>query len=296
VLAVQLDQFPNLEGLLGLARNNGVDIRSTLLRVLTDFYVHKPAHSLEEERHYTELALRLIDGADAATRRIVAIRLAAYAAAPRAVVDRFSSSVTRDDDPSASNYFGPRDLSALFFSAAASERRLILLNLDYAPIAPAAPPSEASQAMRRLEATALSRNIGEAVRILEQTFGLSSVQAMRMVQDCSGEPMLVAAKALAMPADMLQRMILFLHPAVGHSVQRIYELAKLYDEMTTGAALRLLAIWRDTYPKRRQVAPALSWNDDKTRARTTMNPQARRVSQYGATRDPNNGRRNSGRV
>jgi hypothetical protein len=294
---VQSDQFPNLDGLVDLARNNGVDIRPILLRVLTDFYVHKAAHSFEEERHYTELALRLIDGTDAATRRIVAARLAAYAAAPPGVVERLSSSVTPHDDWAVLNDFGPLNLSALFFSAGAAERRLILLNLDYAPIAPAAPPSEASQAIRRLEATALARNIGEAVRILEQTFRLSSVQATRVVQDRSGEPMLVAAKALAMPADTLQRMILFLHPAVGHSVQRVYDLARLYDEMTTGAALRLLAIWRDTHPKRRPViAPgALSWNDDKTRARTTMSPQARRVSQNSATRDTN-GRRISGRV
>ncbi|MDQ2953343.1 MAG: DUF2336 domain-containing protein, partial [Pseudomonadota bacterium] len=85
---MQSDQFPNLEGLVGLARNKGVDIRSTLLRVLADFYVHKPVHNFEEERHYTELVLRLIDGADAATRRIVATRLAAYTAAPPVVVER----------------------------------------------------------------------------------------------------------------------------------------------------------------------------------------------------------------
>jgi hypothetical protein len=295
---VQSDQFPNLEGLVGLARNNGVDIRPILLRVLTDFYVHKPAHSAEEEQHYTELALRLIDGADLATRRIVATRLAAYAAAPPAVVERLSSSVTPGADPGAANDFGPLDLSALFFSAGAAERRLILLNLDYAPISPAAPPSKASQAIRRLEATALSRNIGEAVRILEQTFGLSSLQAMRVVRDCSGEPMLVAAKALDMPAYVLQRMILFLHPAVGQSVQRVYDLARLYDEITTGAALRLLAIWRDTYPKRRQmIAPSvLSWNDDKTRARIIMIPQARHVSPLRATRGANNRRRIPGGV
>jgi hypothetical protein len=294
---MQSDQFPNLEGLVGLARNNGVDIRPTLLRVLTDFYVHKSAHSFEEERHYTELALRLIDGADAATRRIVATRLAAYAPAPPAVVERLSGSVMPDDN-TASNDFGPPKLSALFFSAGAADRRLILLNLDYAPIAPATPPRDAGQAIRRLEAAALARNIGEAVRIIEQTFGLSILQAERVVQDCSGEPMLVAAKALVMPADILQRMILFLHPAVGHSVQRVYDLAKLYDQMTAGAALRLLAIWRYSHPKHRQVIAhrVLSWNDEKTRTRSTMTPQARRVSRHGGIRDPNNRRRIPSRV
>ena len=53
--------FPKLEGLDSLARRDGVDIQPTLLRVLTDLYVQKATHTSEEERHYTELALRLID-------------------------------------------------------------------------------------------------------------------------------------------------------------------------------------------------------------------------------------------
>ena len=36
-------------------------MRSALLRVLTDLYVQKPKHTADEERHYTELALRLIE-------------------------------------------------------------------------------------------------------------------------------------------------------------------------------------------------------------------------------------------
>ena len=38
--------FPKLEGLDSLARRDGVDIRPTLVRVLTDLYVQKAAHSL----------------------------------------------------------------------------------------------------------------------------------------------------------------------------------------------------------------------------------------------------------
>ena len=54
----------NLDGLVALGRD-GVDIQPTLLRVATDLYVQKPTHSLDEEQHYTELALRLIDLVDA---------------------------------------------------------------------------------------------------------------------------------------------------------------------------------------------------------------------------------------
>ena len=36
---------PKLDGLVDLACRDGVDIRPTLLRVLTDLYVQKPKHS-----------------------------------------------------------------------------------------------------------------------------------------------------------------------------------------------------------------------------------------------------------
>ena len=60
--------------------------------------------------------------------------------------------------------------------------------------------------------------------------------AERIARDYSGEPIVVAAKALGMPAAMLQRILLFLNPAVGQSVERVYDLARLYDEITQGAA------------------------------------------------------------
>src|SRR5947199_10131273 len=91
--------FPKLEGLDSLARRDGVDIRPTLLRVLTDLYVQKPAHSSEEERHYTELALRLIDSVDLATRATIAKKLSAYTGAPPAVARRLARDVIEVADP-----------------------------------------------------------------------------------------------------------------------------------------------------------------------------------------------------
>ena len=55
--------FASLEGLLDHGRRDGFDIRPTLLRVLTDLYLQKAAHPLEDERYYTELTLRLIGSA-----------------------------------------------------------------------------------------------------------------------------------------------------------------------------------------------------------------------------------------
>ena len=71
-----------------LANRDGVDIRPTLLRVMTDLYVQKPMHSAEEEQHFTELALRLIDLVDAETRSIVADKIGRYPNAPAAVRQR----------------------------------------------------------------------------------------------------------------------------------------------------------------------------------------------------------------
>src|SRR5215469_4716177 len=91
--------FASLEGLLDHGRRDGFDIRPTLLRVLTDLYLQKPVHSLEDERYYTELALRLIGSTDVTARAAVAVRLAAYPAAPHAVVVRLARDVIDVAEP-----------------------------------------------------------------------------------------------------------------------------------------------------------------------------------------------------
>ena len=91
--------IPNLEGLDDLARLRGVDTRPTLARVLTDLYVQKRAHTFDEETHYTELVLRLLDAVDAPTRAVVAHKLSAYAAAPRAVMLRLARDVIEVAEP-----------------------------------------------------------------------------------------------------------------------------------------------------------------------------------------------------
>ncbi len=67
--------YPPLDGLVDLACRDGVDIRPTLLRVLTDLYVQKTTHSADEEIQYVELALGLIDAVDAPTCAAVAASL-----------------------------------------------------------------------------------------------------------------------------------------------------------------------------------------------------------------------------
>src|SRR3569832_1771332 len=80
--------FPGFDGLMTLSRREGVDIRPTLLRVLTDLYVQARAHSADEERQFVELACRLIEQVDDATRAAVRARLAIYPATPSEILDK----------------------------------------------------------------------------------------------------------------------------------------------------------------------------------------------------------------
>jgi hypothetical protein len=261
---VEQTKIPNLDGLTELANRDGVDIKPTLLRVVTDLYVQKPVHSDEEQTHYTELALRLIDQVDAVTRTIVAARLGSYPAAPQAVVERLAhgrmqrgeaqpetipapiQSLPRSVNPAAAATATQSDLSELFLAADANERQMILLNLEYAPMQPAAQVAlqVAHDAIRRLEMAALNHNSGSFAQEVEQSLRIPRGLARRLIDDPSGEPVLVLAMALGMPADVLQRILLCLNPAISHSVLRVYELSTLYEEMKPQSALRLVAIWQ----------------------------------------------------
>jgi hypothetical protein len=79
---MESQNFFSLEGLTDLGRSSGIDMRPTLLRVLTDLYVHRLSHTAEEERHYTELALRMLEAVDVPTRVAVAKRFSRYLSPP----------------------------------------------------------------------------------------------------------------------------------------------------------------------------------------------------------------------
>lgn len=242
--------IPNLDGLMTLANRDGVDIKPTLLRVMTDLYVQKPRHTAEEEQHYTELALRLIDAVDAPTRAVVSSKLAAYAAPPASIMQRLRRAEAATATTRPPRHTGAattaNELCELFLGADPQERRLILINLRYASLTPAEPipPTAARSAVQRLEAAALNHNSATFTHEFETVLGLSRGCAQRMIADPSGETIVVAARALAMPADVLQRILLCLNPTISQSVLRVYELARLYEDIEPRSALRMLAIWR----------------------------------------------------
>jgi hypothetical protein len=315
-----LSILPKLEGLDSLARRDGVDIRPTLVRVLTDLYVQKSAHTAEEERHYTELALRLIDAVDVATRVTVARKLGAYPRAPFAVVRRLARDVIEVAEPiltqsralsdaelaaiikdfglshaaaiarrhaqarapqeispmpervpllpsaksdAAQDIVPDLELAELFFSADSAGRRVLLMNLaDEA--GEARKRSTPSEAVSRLEIAALERDANKFAGILEQSLNLTHEQARRIVVDASGEPLLVAAKALDMPSVVLQRVLLFLDPAIGQSVQRVFDLAALYERLSGQAVAKIMASLRGAAPVRpRRGAHQPVYHDDE---------------------------------
>jgi hypothetical protein len=80
-------ELPSLfDGLAEIGLRGSADMRPTLIRVLTDLYVQKLKHTADEERRYTELALRLLDGVNAQTRAAIAARLAPHLSPPLRVV------------------------------------------------------------------------------------------------------------------------------------------------------------------------------------------------------------------
>ena len=300
---VKSSAYSPLDSLVDLACRDGVDIRPTLLRVITDLYVQKPSHTVEEETQYVELALGLIGTADEPTRAAVAARLERYPKAPRIVVQRLAASsalppilppaespIAQAPAPPAAPPPAdarPHELIELFFTAGAEERRLILINLDVAaePVPQRrAPPAEA--AIHRLESTALQRNVTEFARMLERALSVNRALATRIVHDASGEGIVVAAKALGMKADVLQRILLFLNPAIGQSVERVFELAQLYDDITASAAERMVAIWREKGERLRPRHAPVLWDDERSNARMRATPARHRGPRTGESERP----------
>src|SRR4051812_6971195 len=294
---------PELNGLMKLSNREGVDIRPTLLRVITDLYLQKPDHSAQESQRYERLALKLIEHVDAKTKATIAQKIAGYPNAPASVRQRLLKEYIKiktpeeqaqavlaqpakpvEYKPAAASKAAADELSELFFTANAEERRLILLNLPYAPITPAAPlePAAAKAVSQRLEAAALNHCIEAFARELEQSLSISRELAHRMVTDPSGEPIVVAASALQMSAAVLQRILLCINPVISQSVQVVYDLALLHEELKAASALRMIAIWQavhrpQTNPgtEHKSAAPPIAPQDQSEQRQVEHQPAAR---------------------
>jgi uncharacterized protein (DUF2336 family) len=255
-----------VDSLVDLACRDGVDVRPTLARVLTDLYVQRPSHSGEEELQYVELVLGLIDSVDAKTRAAIATKLRQYPKAPAAVLSKLDSlAATKPAEDEISE-----DLLELFFSSVPEERRLILTNLDVVsdPTRRRPMPSE-GELVKRLERAALRRDPSEFSRILARALNISRGLAERISFDNSGEPVIVVAKVLGMKTEVVQRILLFLNPVVGQSVARIFELCQLYGELSSAAAEHMLTIWQAKPVRPRAEHQTVYLDDERRTARSS---------------------------
>ena len=280
--------FANLDGLVRLSHNEGVDIRRPLLRVLTDLYVQEKSHTREEEQQYAELALRLLPAVDLATRTCVARKLSAYPHTPavlfealrqdapevatiideRVVMTEEPSAAEPERDPPAEAVSEPYPHDAARFAAPlASEQIARAANVGEAflhaeraervayldppaghgamPHASALTFPDRPGAVRRLEAAAVQHSPQDFARELQLALGIPARIAMRIAHDESGEPLLVAAKALDIPTGVFVRFALLLNARIGQSVERVFSLVRLYDRLEVEAVLPVVASWRE---------------------------------------------------
>ena len=317
--------FPGFDGLMTLSRREGVDIRPTLLRVLTDLYVQANAHSGDEERQFVELTSRLIDQVDDATRAAVRARLAIYPGTPAEVSRKLGLKPLTPDRRTPLPYDAPASPSAaapvkapseaqlrmasnlsmqpkdaaeindMFFRASARERALILHDLPETPLRASAriPPARAARAIETLEMAAFAADVENFTLELGETLILPSRVAAQVVNDPGGEPLACAAKALNMPSAVFQRVLLFLNPEFGSSVDYVYRLSRLYDKLSERSALIMLAAWRGSTMAvtRAKYQPGL-YDDEHFRARSA--PAQTRPAAQSPSAVPRTGSQGSG--
>jgi len=305
--------FPGFDGLMTLSRREGVDIRPTLLRVLTDLYVQTSAHSAEEARQFIELTSRLFDQVDDATRAAVRARLAIYPGTPIEILRKLGlkpaapdphppvafeapvqpsplPTTSQPDEPShmtAKLAMQPQDaadISEMFFGTGPSERAQILHNLADTPLkaSPRIPAARAVRALQTLEMAAYATDIENFTLEFGEALILPSRLAARVVNDPGGEPLACGCKALDIPSAAFQRILLFLKPDVGSSVNAVYRLSRLYDHLSERSALIMLAAWRGSVMAvaRAKYRPSL-YDDERHRARAATG--AARPAQHPAS-------------
>ncbi|MGY3623048.1 hypothetical protein ACVJGD_009244 [Bradyrhizobium sp. USDA 10063] len=317
--------IPGLDGLMTLSRREGVDIRPTLLRVLTDLYVQTKAHSADEERQFVELASRLIEQVDDATRAAVRARLSVYPATPEELLGKLrlrradpgeplpvaaeipappsaAPSVTPPSEAqlrmASSLAMRPNDaaeITDMFFAATASERVQILQNIVQTPLKASAriPATRAARAIEILEMAAFAEDLENFAREVGEALILPTRIAEQVVSDPGGEPLACAARALNMPSPAFQRVLMFLNPALGSSVQYVFRLSRMYDRLSERTALIMLAAWRGSTMAvaRAKYRPSL-YDDERHRARSASS-EKRPAAQPGdapAIRSQSSGR------
>lgn len=144
----------------------------------------------------------------------------------------------------------PGNRGDAFFAADSNARRAALQTLaaDATAAAATIDPARAADAVRRLEAAALQRKARDFAWEIERALEIPRATAAQITADPSGEALVAALAALATPPDVVLRVLLFLNPAIGQSVARVFELVQLHRELKRETALRLVQLWQGEAP------------------------------------------------
>ncbi|MEX0590667.1 MAG: hypothetical protein WD207_06230 [Xanthobacteraceae bacterium] len=190
-----------------------------------------------------------------------AIAITARPGLPESIAKRLRQNVaprrTADESLRASSIVVPQREPALttalarrYLVTGSHERRLILTALR------ACPPVEHEERLsridrgfgQRLERAALRHRPQEFSLLLQQSAGLPPELAARAAADPSGDPIVAICRALEIPFNITSRILLFLNPEIGASVQQVFALSEGFEQIVPMAARRLVGAWCGMMP------------------------------------------------
>ena len=146
----------------------------------------------------------------------------------------------------------PADLAPLYLSADQQTRQAIREAVGRETIGarpheqPPRLPDAGDAAL--IETVAASGQPDLVVDALTLAFGIGLAQAKRLVEEPSGEPLVIALAAADLPAEAIGRVLLLVKPPIAASVPRFFALVELAGGMSRAAALRLTAAMTSARP------------------------------------------------
>ena len=173
------------------------------------------------------------------------------------------------------------EIERMFGAAKGLERVRILQNLDGSPLLPAVRPGprRAARAIETLEMAAYACDVDSFALELSSVLLLPMKAAERVVSDPAGEPIACACRAVGMPEEVFQRVLLFLRPELGAAVMDVFRLARLYSVLSERASLIMVSVWRGATVAHTQARYSAGlYDDERRRARpvaTRPQPAAR---------------------
>ena len=136
------------------------------------------------------------------------------------------------------------ELGRRFLDAGPPARESIIASLALEAGNSAGFPAAEPETGRSIELAALSRRPGALAAAIAADLHIDPAIARRIAEDESGEPLVVAARALDLGREAATRILLFAHAAVASSVDGVRGLGALYEALPRMVAVALVQSWR----------------------------------------------------